>query len=210
MPLEVVAVAESLGLRLSAPPPADIVALAVPVLPPLPELAAWTARIHRPVIIGSTAADVAAEGLVLDRWGHVAAHHHPAQEANALVVHRLGSRLVGLLLGPDRYTPEKARALALMGADLVLGFGSEPTPYGPLWAFSQQNQFLTLAVAAAPVLYMTCEMSDDGSGALPVALDDGWGRAVLPWERRRQAMQTDPVLKALNPDAYLSHAWWGS
>lgn len=210
MRLDVVAVTEPEGLHLTTPPRSDLVALAVPALPPLPELSVWTARINRPVIIGLTGADAGAEGLVLDRWGHVAARHAPALGGDSLVVHKLGGRLLGLLLGPDRFIPEKARALALMGVDLVVGFGSEPRPYGPLWAYAQQNQFLALEVSATPAVYGACEMTTDGSGIVPVPVREGWGAVSLPWAAREQDLGRDPVLQALNPEAYLSHPWWGT
>ncbi len=204
-PLGMVAVAAAEGSRLHAPPASALVALSLPELPPLPELAIFTARMNRPVIVGTTEPE--ARSVVLDRWGRVAPTPSSAH-GGTLVVHRLGGRLVGLLSGADRYVPEKARAMALMGVDLVLGFGAEPKPYGPLWAYTQQNQFLALEVSGEPALYLPCEMSADGSGVHPLEVHGGWAVAVLPWERRAQGLEAGPVLRDLNPDAYLIQPWW--
>jgi hypothetical protein len=206
MSLSVVAVAAADGLRLDAPPASDLLVLSVPSLPPLPELAIFTARMNRPVIVGTSGPETRA--VVLDRWGRVPVAAPSSARDDRLVVHRLGGRLVGLMSGSDRHVPEKARAMALMGVDLVLGFGRDPKPYGPLWAYTQQNQFLALEVSGEPALYLACEMSTDGSGAQPLEIRGGWAVVELPWERRTRLLEAGSVLRDLNPEAYLIQPWW--
>jgi hypothetical protein len=201
-------------------PLSDLAILDLDRLPPMPSLAAWAAEAGVPVVVGGRApVDGLRVGVLLTGSGRLAgwqAQTHRAPDAadppllrDELTVFDVEGVRVALLVGQDAEVPEVGRALALMGADLLIGLAQpDLAPLrSPLWRMVQQNQVLGVLAGPDPALLLPCEAHAEATGYMAFEPIGQWHRADLPWAAWRVLRQQDALLSQLNPDVYLSNPW---
>ncbi len=135
-------------------------------------------------------------------------------------VFETGMGRVGIIVGTDAWYPEVGRVLALKGVDVVCHCGALATGVNKwrqlagIWQQVQQNQFFCVEsqlaacitdkeFAAESLVHAPCEMTDGYEGILARGGLDGLPvTAELDQEKRRQVVDSYPLLKLLNFGAY--------
>jgi hypothetical protein len=199
-------------------PQTDLIVLDLDRLPALAALAAWVQQAQVPVLVaGREPVDGYRVAVMMSGHGTLAgwqAQTHrsvvgdpPAVRDEIIVFDVDGTRL-SALVGQDVAVPEVARAVALMGAELLVAVATDEadlSPYGPLWRAVQANQTVGLSVDP-PRLYVPCEAEPNVPPGSVETLGP-WVRFTVPWGPVLRLRQQRPLLAGLNAEAYLASSW---
>jgi predicted amidohydrolase len=128
---------------------------------------------------------------------------------------------LGIIIGTDAWYPEVGRVLALKGAEVVCHCGalikgaSKWRQLAGMWQQVQQNQFFCLEsqltaffagteFEAESLVHAPCEMTEGYTGILARgSRDSELAAAELDFDKRLEVVGGYPLLKLLNPAAYM-------